>query len=76
MLDRHNHPDPDHLKERVKSLVPHYWELEIWEEAHLLGLIRDYFGIEMDAFSGDKLQDGFPGENAKFCTVESSLRFR
>jgi adenylate cyclase len=57
VIDRHNHPDPYHLKERVKSLVPHYWELEIWEEEHFLGLIRDYFGIEMDAFSSDKLQD-------------------
>src|SRR5262245_24148403 len=57
VLDHRNHPDPSRLKERVKSLVPHYWELDLWGEEHLLSLIRDYFGIEMDAFSGDKLQD-------------------
>jgi adenylate cyclase len=57
VIDRHHHPDPYRLKERVQSLVPPDWELEIWEEEHLLSLMRDYFGIEIDAFNGDTLQD-------------------
>jgi adenylate cyclase len=57
VIDHHHHPDPYRLKERVKSLVPPDWELEIWEEEHLLSLIRDYFGIEIGSFRGDTLQD-------------------
>src|SRR5262249_58616418 len=57
VIDRYHHPDPYQLKECVKSLVPPDWELEIWEEEHLLSLIRDYFGIEIGSFSGDTLQD-------------------
>jgi hypothetical protein len=57
VLDRHNHPDPAQLKERVQRLVPHHWELELWEEEHLLCLIRDYFGRAIDSCSGGTLQD-------------------
>jgi adenylate cyclase len=57
VIDSHNHPDTRGLLQRVRPLVPEDWDVELWEEHHLLELIRNYFAIEVDSFGSDKLQE-------------------
>jgi len=46
----------DGLAPRVTRLLPPDWVVEIWDEAHLLGLIRDHLGTDVCSLWNGDLQ--------------------
>ena len=40
---------------KIKEILPSSWELEIWDESHLLSLIRKYFDVEIESLSLDQI---------------------
>jgi class 3 adenylate cyclase len=55
VVDRHHHPDWELCAKHVKDMLPSSWALEVWDEPHLLSLIRAYFDVEIAALSPDQI---------------------
>lgn len=55
VVDQHNHPDWQECAKQVKEILPPSWELEVWDEAHLLALIRKYFDVEIESLSPNQI---------------------
>jgi class 3 adenylate cyclase len=57
LIDSQGHPDRQGLEaELAQSLCPGL-AVEIWDEAHFLGLLRQRFGVEVPAFTPENLLD-------------------
>ena len=55
VVDRHNHQDWGKCAEQINEILPSSWELEIWDEPHLLSLVREYFDVEIESLSPDQI---------------------
>lgn len=54
LIDRHC-VDAEAVAEQVRTIVPGHWAIDVWDEARLLGLIEQYFGVNVDSFESDNL---------------------
>ncbi len=55
VVDRHNHPNWENCIRQIREILPSAWALEVWDEAHLLSLIRKHFDVEIEALSPDRI---------------------
>src|SRR6266567_1404967 len=55
VVDQHNHADWEQCAEQIGEILPSAWEFEIWDEPHLLSLIRKYFDVEVESLSPDQI---------------------
>lgn len=66
VVDRHNHEDWHACEKRVREILPDTMDLEVWDEPHLLALLREHFNIQVDSLSTELIRDlRFAIERAK-----------
>jgi adenylate cyclase len=57
VLDQRQYPDWEQMYARLRGLVRPELVIEIWDEARLLQLIRECFGVELGRIDIDSLRD-------------------
>ena len=57
VVDAHMHHDWPAVESDLRAILRPGLRLEVWDEARLLSLIRERFGVQIDAIRGDTVSD-------------------
>lgn len=57
LVDRNDYEDWDACEQQVANLLPEHWALEVWDEQHLLDVIRTYLKVEIESISRENVSE-------------------